>query len=53
MVALYERDGGLLWKHYDIYHDKNESRRARNLVLSFIAFVERASTTWFKKLDRP
>jgi primary-amine oxidase len=34
-VALYERDGGLLWKHYD--YTTNESRRARELVLSFIA----------------
>jgi primary-amine oxidase len=34
-VALYERDGGVLWKHYD-YTD-NESRRARQLVLSSIS----------------
>jgi primary-amine oxidase len=33
-VAIYERDGGLLWKHFDYTH--NESRRARELVLSFI-----------------
>jgi primary-amine oxidase len=34
-VALYERDGGLLWKHYD--YTTNESRRARQLVLTFIS----------------
>jgi primary-amine oxidase len=34
-VGLYERDGGLLWKHVD--EEGNESRRARQLVLSSIA----------------
>jgi primary-amine oxidase len=38
-VGLYERDGGLLWKHYDMYSQKNESRRARQLVLFFIATI--------------
>jgi primary-amine oxidase len=38
-VALYERDGGLLWKHADLIHSRNESRRARELVLSFIATI--------------
>jgi primary-amine oxidase len=38
-VALYERDGGLLWKHYDKDHNLNESRRARELVLSWVATV--------------
>jgi primary-amine oxidase len=33
-VAIYERDGGLLWKHFDYTH--NESRRARQLVVSFL-----------------
>ena len=37
-VALYERDGGLLWKHSD-FESGNESRRARQLVLSWIATV--------------
>src|SRR5262245_35293807 len=36
VVALYERDGGLLWKHAD-YPKSNESRRARQLVVSWIA----------------
>src|SRR4029079_11869902 len=41
-VALYERDGGVLWKHADyssfpFMH--NESRRARDLVLSWFANV--------------
>ena len=38
-VALFERDGGMLWKHYDIDRDYNESRRARQLVLMFVATV--------------
>jgi primary-amine oxidase len=35
-VALYERDGGLLWKHVD-YPRTDGSRRGRELVLSWIA----------------
>jgi primary-amine oxidase len=38
-IAIYERDGGLGWKHYDEGHNRNESRRARELVLSWIATV--------------
>ncbi len=38
-VALYERDGGILWKHVDYISRRNESRRARELVLSYVANV--------------
>ena len=38
-VAIYERDGGLGWKHWDSGRNHNESRRARELVLSWIATV--------------
>ncbi len=38
-VALYEKDGGLLWKHFDRDNNQNNSRRARELVLSWIATV--------------
>jgi primary-amine oxidase len=38
-VAIYERDGGMLWKHYEGYSQTNESRRGRQLVLSFIATI--------------
>lgn len=38
-IALYERDGGLLWKHWDQSHTHNESRHARDLVLTWIATV--------------
>ena len=39
VVGIYERDGGLLWKHYDSYSKTNESRRARELVIFFIATI--------------
>jgi primary-amine oxidase len=32
-IALYERDGGVLWKHFEYYNKKTDSRRARELVL--------------------
>ena len=38
-VALYERDGGLLWKHFDRDNNQNNSQRSRELVLSWIATV--------------
>jgi primary-amine oxidase len=38
-VALYERDGGLLWKHFDRDNNRNDSRRSRELVLSWVATV--------------
>lgn len=38
-VGIYERDGGILWKHYDTYSFTNESRRARELVLITVAAI--------------
>ncbi len=38
-VALYERDGVVLWKHVDYMTGHNESRRSRQLVLSYFANV--------------
>jgi primary-amine oxidase len=38
-VALYERDGGVLWKHFEYYNNKTDSRRGRELVLSSIVTV--------------
>jgi primary-amine oxidase len=38
-VGIYERDGGLLWKHYESFTETNESRRARQLVIFFIATI--------------
>ena len=39
VVGIYERDGGMLWKHYESYSKTNESRRARQLVVFFIATI--------------
>ena len=39
VVGIYERDGGMLWKHYDLYSKVNQSRRARQLVIFFIATI--------------
>jgi primary-amine oxidase len=41
-IAVYERDGGILWKHYqfdDGPDGTNYARRARELVVSWIATV--------------
>jgi primary-amine oxidase len=38
-IAVYERDGGVLWRHTDPDTSKTEARRARDLVLSWIATV--------------
>lgn len=40
-VGIYERDGGLLWKHREMGGDQqnNESRRGRELVIFSIATV--------------
>ena len=38
-VAIFERDGGVLWKHYDMFSKTNQSRRARQLVVSFITTI--------------
>ncbi|HET6345944.1 MAG TPA: nickel transporter, partial [Myxococcota bacterium] len=37
--AVYERDGGLLWKHYDVFTGQNAARRARELVITFTTTV--------------
>ncbi len=39
VVGIYERDGGMIWEHWDIYSDKNEARRARELVITFTTAV--------------
>jgi primary-amine oxidase len=42
-VAIYERDGGVMWRHFDVDTRDNsthtESRRARELVISIFATV--------------
>lgn len=38
-IAIYERDGGILWKHYDFDTGHDETRRARELVVQYVATV--------------
>ena len=38
-VGIYERDGGILWKHFDTDSEKNETRRSRELVLISVATI--------------
>jgi primary-amine oxidase len=38
-VGIYERDGGILWKHFESSSEKNETRRARELVIFFVATI--------------
>jgi primary-amine oxidase len=39
VVTIYERDGGLLWKHYESNLGHTESRRGRELVIGYLAGV--------------
>ncbi|MBS1786334.1 MAG: primary-amine oxidase [Acidobacteria bacterium] len=38
-IALYERDGGVSWKHVDYMTNQNQSRRARQLVMGIFVVV--------------
>jgi len=38
-ICIHEEDNGLAWKHYDFRTERTDSRRARKLVISFIATV--------------
>ena len=38
-MVLYERDAGILWKHNELEGGHNETRRARELVLSSVATI--------------
>lgn len=38
-IAIYERDGGLLWKHFEYYSNSTDSRRARELVVFSLVTV--------------
>lgn len=45
-VCMHEEDTGLAWKHVDYVTMHNESRRARRLVVSFIATVVNYECTY-------
>jgi primary-amine oxidase len=38
-VAFFERDGGILWKHYDDFTERAYTRRARELVMLYTVTV--------------
>lgn len=38
-VAVYEKDAGVLWRHWDYVTDRTDSRRARDLAVSYMAAI--------------
>ncbi|MBE8988907.1 primary-amine oxidase [Nostoc sp. LEGE 12450] len=40
VVGIYERDRGMLWKHYDYNTQRNDVRRSRELVMSMTTAVD-------------
>jgi primary-amine oxidase len=40
VVGIYERDRGILWKHYEYNTHRNDVRRSRELVMSMTAAVD-------------
>jgi primary-amine oxidase len=39
LIGIYERDGGILWRHYDFNTETFEGRRDRQLVVTTIAAI--------------
>lgn len=39
IIAVYERDAGILWRHYDFNTGSHEGRRSRELVLTTVAAI--------------
>jgi primary-amine oxidase len=52
-VTIYERDGGLLWKHFEYYTSSTDSRRARELVVFSVVTVGNYDygLTWIFRQD--
>ncbi len=40
VVGIYERDNGILWKHYEYNTQRNDVRRDRQLVITITAAVD-------------
>ncbi|WP_414575055.1 primary-amine oxidase [Anabaena sp. CCY 9402-a] len=40
VAGIYERDRGILWKHYDYLTQRNDVRRDRELVMSMTAAID-------------
>jgi primary-amine oxidase len=39
VLGIYERDGGILWRHYDFNTEDYQGHRARELVLATVAAI--------------
>jgi len=39
IIGIYEKDAGILWRHYDFNTETFEGRRARQLVVSTVAAI--------------
>lgn len=40
VVGIYERDRGILWKHYEYNNQRNDVRRDRQLVMTMTAAID-------------
>ncbi|OUL24876.1 primary-amine oxidase [Nostoc sp. 106C] len=40
VIGIYERDNGMLWKHYEYNTQKNYVRRSRELVMTMTAAID-------------
>ncbi|AFZ28149.1 Cu2+-containing amine oxidase [Cylindrospermum stagnale PCC 7417] len=40
VIGIYERDNGILWKHYEFNTQRNDLRRSRELVIKITATVD-------------
>ncbi|MBC6432444.1 primary-amine oxidase [Nostoc sp. HG1] len=40
VIGIYERDNGMLWKHYDYNTQRNDVRRSRELVMTMTVAVD-------------
>lgn len=40
VIGIYERDNGILWKHYELNTQRNDVRRSRELVIKVTAAID-------------
>lgn len=40
VIGIYERDNGMLWKHYEYNSQRNDVRRSRELVMTMTAAID-------------
>jgi primary-amine oxidase len=53
LIGIYERDNGILWKHFDYKRQKNYVRRNRELVMKMMTTVDNYdySINWIFRQD--